>query len=792
MCKMKIISKRMNKINTKDIVDKLKSKVVYEIENFNIFKFFKLTLMLTVIALVLYALSEVTNAGVKEIMDSIGSPESFDKLSGSKTKFLSEKFRGNYHLDASFGAFDWWDKTVNFIANLCFDGVTIITYLMIVAFSFAFGTNLSDIFGGVVDNIMKSLKNGIFDSYFGLVVVISMIFVIVSMARKNMSEFISRFSYIIIATTLAIFIASNASKLISVTTNMSKSIGTSAVLSIASSGKSEAYDLDNKISEVSGELWYNLVHEPWKTLEAENKLSDKEYEQILSLDIDSEERQKIIDNHNSNDKTLFSDTAGGDRILPSIFLIGINGFKTGIMTIIALVQLVFQIFTFVLIFLTPFILLVSMVPSFGGINMVKNFGMQIVGSQFGIVVISFFLGVIIQVDSLIATTIKSITNSSYGWMFISFIQALIFLGIIMMRKQIFKLIMDIQKKVHSSGNGVWRKASQYSDKMAEKGGEKAKETVSNVRERTRKGVEKGAHVVASGILSADDKVRRTLNNFKEKKNRESNKNNEEESFSNSNNQRKASDEYINIVNKNNKNNKSEDDGDGIKKKKESVNLNERIKKKAEEKDRVVVMNDKIPSKNNKDNYVKKEEVSKDESNAKIVKEKKNNGKNSINEGIDKLNKKSSIKDNTQDKKKENVNLSERIKEKNAKEKDRVAVMYDKIPGENNKDNYVKKEEVEKENIDEKVNREENDKININERLNKVNNKATISNKQGGKNEDVVKRSNSNKRKYIIKNMDKVKKEQNKISPIKRDLDKKNDKGEISKMDRVRMFKANKR
>lgn len=785
MWKMKIISKRMNKINTKDIVDKLKSKIRYEIENFNIFKFFKLTLMLTVIALVLYALSEVANAGVKEIMDSIGSPESFEKLSGSKTKFLSEKFRGNYHLDASFGAFDWWDKTVNFIANLCFDGVTIITYLMIVAFSFSFGTNLSDIFGGVVDNIMKSLKNGIFDSYFGLVVVIAMIFVIVSMARKNMSEFISRFSYIIIATTLAIFIASNASKLISVTTNMSKSIGTSAVLSIASSGKSEAYDLDNKISEVSGELWYNLVHEPWKTLEAENKLSDKEYEQILSLDIDSEERQKIIDNHNSNDKTLFSDTAGGDRILPSIFLIGINGFKTGIMTIIALVQLVFQIFTFVLIFLTPFILLVSMVPSFGGINMVKNFGMQIVGSQFGIVVISFFLGVIIQVDSLIATTIKSITNSSYGWMFISFIQALIFLGIIMMRKQIFKLIMDIQKKVHSSGNGVWRKASQYSDKMAEKGGEKAKETVSNVRERTRKGVEKGAHVVASGILSADDKVRRTLNNFKEKKNRESNKNNEEESFSKSNNQRKASDEYINIVNKNNK---SEDDG--IKKKKESVNLNERIKKKAEEKDRVVVMNDKIPSKNNKDSYAKKEEVSEDDSNAKIVK--KNNDKNSINEGVDKLNKKSAIKYNTQDKKKENVNLSERIKEKKAKEKDRVAVMNDKIPGKNNKDSYVKKEEVEKENIDEKVNREENDKSNINERLNKVNNKATIRNKPGEKNEDVVKRSNSNKRKYIIKNMDKVKKEQNKISRIKRDLDKKNDRVEISKMDRVRMFKENKK
>lgn len=785
MWKMKIISKRMNKINTKDIVDKLKSKIRYEIENFNIFKFFKLTLMLTVIALVLYALSEVANAGVKEIMDSIGSPESFEKLSGSKTKFLSEKFRGNYHLDASFGAFDWWDKTVNFIANLCFDGVTIITYLMIVAFSFAFGTNLSDIFSGVVDNIMKSLKNGIFDSYFGLVVVIAMIFVIVSMARKNMSEFISRFSYIIIATTLAIFIASNASKLISVTTNMSKSIGTSAVLSIASSGKSEAYDLDNKISEVSGELWYNLVHEPWKTLEAENKLSDKEYEQILSLDIDSEERQKIIDNHNSNDKTLFSDTAGGDRILPSIFLIGINGFKTGIMTIIALVQLVFQIFTVVLIFLTPFILLVSMVPSFGGINMVKNFGMQIVGSQFGIVVISFFLGVIIQVDSLIATTIKSITNSSYGWMFISFIQALIFLGIIMMRKQIFKLIMDIQKKVHSSGNGVWRKASQYSDKMAEKGGEKAKETVSNVRERTRKGVEKGAHVVASGILSADDKVRRTLNNFKEKKNRESNKNNEEESFSKSNNQRKASDEYINIVNKNNK---SEDDG--IKKKKESVNLNERIKKKAEEKDRVVVMNDKIPSKNNKDSYAKKEEVSEDDSNAKIVK--KNNDKNSINEGVDKLNKKSAIKYNTQDKKKENVNLSERIKEKKAKEKDRVAVMNDKIPGKNNKDSYVKKEEVEKENIDEKVNREENDKSNINERLNKVNNKATIRNKPGEKNEDVVKRSNSNKRKYIIKNMDKVKKEQNKISRIKRDLDKKNDRVEISKMDRVRMFKENKK
>ncbi|MFR2529700.1 MAG: hypothetical protein ACLS9F_18825 [Clostridium paraputrificum] len=119
-------------------------------------------------------------------------------------------------------------------------------------------------------------------------------------------------------------------------------------------------------------------------------------------------------------------------------------------------------------------------------------------------------------------------------------------------------------------------------------------------------------------------------------------------------------------------------------------------------------------------------------------------------------------------------------------------MYDKIPGKNNKDSYVKKEEVEKENIDEKVNWEENHKSNINERLNKVNNKATISNKTGEKNEDVVKRSNSNRRKYIIKNMDKVKKEQNKISPIKRDLDKKRDNVEISKMDRVRMFKENKR
>ena len=71
---MKVISKRINsptEKDKKDIVNKLKSKVIYEIENFNIFKFFKLTLMLKVIAMVFYALSEVANAGVKEIMDSI-------------------------------------------------------------------------------------------------------------------------------------------------------------------------------------------------------------------------------------------------------------------------------------------------------------------------------------------------------------------------------------------------------------------------------------------------------------------------------------------------------------------------------------------------------------------------------------------------------------------------------------------------------------------------------------------------------------------------------------------------
>ena len=87
---------------------------------------------------------------------------------------------------------------------------------------------------------------------------------------------------------------------------------------------------------------------------------------------------------------------------------------------------------------------------------------------------------------------------------------------------------------------------------------------------------------------------------------------------------------------------------------------------------------------------------------------------------------------------------------------------------------------------------------MNERLNQANKKATINNISVEKKEkskeykDVVKKSSDNERKDIINKVNNTKEEQDKISEIKRYIDKKSGKVGISKMYRVRLFKENKK
>lgn len=226
----------------------------------------------------------------------------------------------------------------------------------------------------------------------------------------------------------------------------------------------------------------------------------------------SDERQKYIDDINKSDESLFEKTAGEDRIFPSIIILIVNIVKMAILFLISLLQIAFQLFTILLVFGFPFILLMSIVPFFGGAGLVESTLKQIVSTQIGIVLTSLLLGIIIEIDALVGDMFKS--QHQYGWFFASFFQSAIFGAIIWQRKQIFGLLASIQRKFSTAGVGVWHRARRSADKMVTKGGERmegAKEGIydkaSNLREWANDKIGKSAFYAAYGVETAGDYIR---------------------------------------------------------------------------------------------------------------------------------------------------------------------------------------------------------------------------------------------------------------------------------------------
>lgn len=107
----------------------------------------------------------------------------------------------------------------------------------------------------------------------------------------------------------------------------------------------------------------------------------------------------------------------------------------------------FQLLTILFVLAFPFFLLLSIAPSFGGVNLISNWWNQILGAQLGIVLTSFLLGLLIKIDTLISTYLGNL--GTYGWFGITLFQTAIYLGVIIQRKQIFKMLMTFQAKVSS-------------------------------------------------------------------------------------------------------------------------------------------------------------------------------------------------------------------------------------------------------------------------------------------------------------------------------------------------------
>lgn len=429
--------------------------------NLNKKKVFKLVAICVFVYVVFRVFEREVSA---DIFEAIGEPNNFTDLVGNG-KFLESPFRSNYYLDiksVSSGLKGTFNEYGNWLANMLWYGLTIITYMLIMLFNLAFSMDISDMFKEVLNTIMTSLKNSVFDEYFILIVSIALIYIAISFFRNNIGQLFSRLGYIILTIAIMGMATKYSADIVSGMTTLSKSIGANSIVAI-----SDRETTENNIGQISGELWASLVHTPWLELEFDGKYNSLENKddivnKIFSLKKESNERQEYIDKLNEGNPELFKENAGSGRILPALLISIVNIFKMFVMIVIALVQIVFQILTILFVIAFPFLLLLSMSPSFGGVNLISNWWNQILGSQLGIVLTSFLLGLLIKIDGLIATYLGEL--GTYGWFGITLVQTAIYIGIILQRKQIFRVLMSLQSKVSRSGAGVWRNTMRTTEK----------------------------------------------------------------------------------------------------------------------------------------------------------------------------------------------------------------------------------------------------------------------------------------------------------------------------------------
>ena len=406
----------------------------------------KVIKLLMVFALVVIILNVFKNVAYADGLLDEGSNNPFNGIREGWGQFINDPYRNNYNLDAGdVGFLDVIDKGLNAFANFIFGGMLIVSWLGVSIFNFCFTSNISGKFEEVIQGVSQALKTGIFDQFFMLMFVISIISVLIYFAKRNYAAAVNHILIVALLSIMAgIFSSSSASKFVMETLNISNDIGMTLVSSLSGEANTA-----NAINNMNGTLWGNLVHKPWIILEYDGKVSVEDYNQneairkskeMLSLSKNSDERKELA-------KTEIKDVSMTSRLAATLILFLINVVKIGILMILGVIQIFLQILSNIMILIAPVLLLLAIVPFFGGLNMLKWLGQKYLGIQLNIILLSFAIGVLIVIDKVVLEFFMGMGTS---FTVALLIQSVCWVLLIVFRKQIVLNFTKVQRRLNGT------------------------------------------------------------------------------------------------------------------------------------------------------------------------------------------------------------------------------------------------------------------------------------------------------------------------------------------------------
>ena len=402
--------------------------------------------VLVVFAVMFIVMATFENVAYADGLLDQGSNNPFNGIKDGWGQFINDPYRNNYNLDAgSLGFLDVVDKGLNAFANFMFSGMLIISWLGISIFNFCFNNNITSKFSEIIEGVSGSLKTGIFDKFFMLMFVISLISLLLYYLKRNYAAAINHILIVALLSIMAvIFSSKSANNFVMQTLNISNDIG----MTLVSSLSGEEYT-ETAIMNMTGTLWGNLVHKPWVILEYDGKVSVddrnkdeaiRKSKEMLRLSKNSDERKELA-------KEEIKDVSMTSRLASIFILFLINLVKIGILMILGVIQIFLQILSNVMILIAPVLLLLAIVPFFGGLNMLKWLGQKYLGIQLNIILLSFAIGVLIVIDKAVLEFFIGIGAS---FTVALLIQCICWVLLIVFRKQIVLNFSKVQRRLNGT------------------------------------------------------------------------------------------------------------------------------------------------------------------------------------------------------------------------------------------------------------------------------------------------------------------------------------------------------
>lgn len=385
----------------------------------------------------------------KKVFGVFPEIKEFNELDGD-AEYLGINYINKYSLDIEeTGMFDVPQTIFNQLANMLFDAIKSIAYIVVSIFYYAMTFDIAQLLSKQLNGIMSGLNAGIFKPLFNLGFAFTSIILIKQLLKRDLMGAYTEILKVIGIILLSFLIVNKSGEMLSATTNITKSVSVEALTNVNSEmgiNKMESFG-----ATAAGTLWVNLVHNMWCSMEfGDTNYKDSDVKKFLDTQPNGEERKKCVKEYSESlprdgkDNIIndcFNKNRGVERIgFLIVYLIPFL-LKSGIYLAVAAIELAFQVLAVFYMLLAPVMLILAMFPSYGT-QLLGAWFRKILETQIAILIVSFVIALLVKIDAVLYEL-----TPQWGWFIVLITQTAVSVLLFMKRKEVMKAFTGLMTNV---------------------------------------------------------------------------------------------------------------------------------------------------------------------------------------------------------------------------------------------------------------------------------------------------------------------------------------------------------